>query len=96
MTSPKLPPEVRWALWALRAGLAVALVGIVGFLLSFGQVGAPSLASADYHPMPTVALASVVAWFVGVGVATGARLHVRGVARRHASRREGLTGEDEN
>ena len=64
-TPRELPAEVRRAMWALRGGLLVAAGGIVGFFLSYNQVGAPELAAADYHPLPLGAWLSIVAWCAG-------------------------------
>lgn len=96
MTRPELPPNVRYAMWALRGGLAVAGLGIIGFFLSYSEVGAPSLASADYHAIPTLAWLSIVAWFAGMGVALAAGWHVRGVARGYARTRDGNVEEEED
>lgn len=71
-------------MWALRGGLALSAAGILGFLLSYNAVGAPALAAADYHPIPPVAWASIVAWVAGIGIALGARWYAVAAAARRA------------
>lgn len=75
-------------MWVLRVGLGIAALGIIGFFLSYGQVGAPELAAADRHPLPVVAWLSILAWCIGMIVAVAAGWHVRRVARRYAVRQE--------
>lgn len=94
--SAELPVAARRAMWTLRAGLGVAAAGIVGFFLSYGQVGAPSLAAADYHPMPPLALLSIGAWVAGMTVALAAGWHARGLARKYASERAVSQGDGED
>ena len=93
--SRELPPEVRRALWVLRGGLGIAALGIVGFFLSFNDVGAPALAAADRHPLPMGAWVSILAWCAGMVVALSAGWHIRGVARRYAEKQAARAEESE-
>lgn len=90
--SGTVPQAARTSMLLLRAGLAVAALGIIGFFLSYGQVGAPALASADFHPMPPLAWASIVAWAAGMVVALGARTFAAWSAARRMSRTEEPSG----
>lgn len=87
-----MPREGRVAMWMLRAGLALAAAGIAGFFLSYGQVGAPAVAGADFHAPPPAAVLSIVAWVAGMALAFGARWYAVAVAAGRAARQAEADG----
>lgn len=87
-----LSREGRIAMWMLRAGLALAALGIVGFLFSYGQVGSPAVSAADFHAPPPVAVASIVAWVAGMALAFGARWYAVATAAARAVRQAEADG----
>lgn len=63
-----VPPRVRAHIYLFYAGMAIAGLGLAGFVLSFGQVGSSSQALIDVHDdTPVVAYASIFAWVIGLG-----------------------------
>jgi hypothetical protein len=62
-----LPARVRAHLYVFWVGMAVAGLGLAGFILSFWQVGSASAAAVDVHrDVPYLAYASIAAWLVGL------------------------------
>lgn len=67
MSLKHLPAHVRAHLYLFWVGAVAAALGILGFFLSFNQVGSPAQASIDVHTdIPTFAYASIAAWLVGI------------------------------
>jgi hypothetical protein len=65
--SGSVPKRVRAYAYAFYAGGAFAAVGLVGFILSFGQVGSARQAAVDVHTdVPVLAYLSIAAWAVGL------------------------------
>jgi hypothetical protein len=49
--------------------MAAAGLGVVGFFLSFWEVGSPAQAAIDVHEqVPVLAYASIFAWVVGLAL----------------------------
>jgi len=64
-----LPARVRTYLYVFWAGTAVAGLGVVGFVLSFWQVGSADQATIDVHyAVPVLAYASILAWITGLAL----------------------------
>ncbi|MBN1192819.1 MAG: hypothetical protein JXA36_03900 [Coriobacteriia bacterium] len=62
-----LPPQVRVYLYIFWVGMGIAGIGVVGFFLSFWQVGSAAQAAIDVHDnVPVFAYASILAWVVGL------------------------------
>jgi hypothetical protein len=64
-----LPPRVRAHLYLFWVGMALSAAGIVGFFVSFWQVGSPKAAALDVHTdVPVFAYASIFAWGIGLAI----------------------------
>lgn len=62
-----VPTHVRAHIYLFWVGAVAAALGILGFFLSFNQVGSPALAAIDVHDrIPVFAYASIGAWLVGL------------------------------
>lgn len=69
MSLKAVPLHVRVYIVLYWIGLVAAGLGVVGFFLSYSQVGAPALAAIDVHrEIPVLAYGSIFAWVVGLGV----------------------------
>lgn len=67
MSPAGVPARVRFLLWLYYAGIIAGALGIVGFIVSFGQVGSAAQAAIDVHKdIPVLAYASIAAWLVGL------------------------------
>ncbi|MHB8051370.1 MAG: hypothetical protein ACYDHQ_09170 [Coriobacteriia bacterium] len=74
MSIRNVPPAVRLQLYVFWVGMAVAGIGVVGFFLSFWQVGSSSAAAVDVHSdVPVLAYASIVAWVIGLAAMWSSR-----------------------
>jgi len=64
-----LPPHVRAHLYLFWVGMALAGAGVVGFVVSFWQVGSSRAAALDVHTdVPVLAYASIFAWVIGLAI----------------------------
>lgn len=64
-----VPRRVRNHLYLYRGSMVLGGLGLVGFLLSYGQVGSPAVAEADLAaPFPVLAYASIGLWVVGIAL----------------------------
>ena len=69
MSLKLLPPHVRAHLYLFWLGMALAGLGVLGFFISFWQVGSASAATVDVHyDVPVFAYASIAAWVMGLGI----------------------------
>ncbi len=69
MSIRALPRNVRIHLYLFWTGMVLAGAGVLGFVLSFWEVGSSSAASVDVHSeTPVLAYASIAAWVIGLGV----------------------------
>ena len=67
MSLKVLPPHVRAHLYLFRVGMVASGLGVVGFFLSFWQVGSARQAAIDVHTdVPVLAYASILAWVGGL------------------------------
>ncbi|MHB1017005.1 MAG: hypothetical protein ACYC2X_03810 [Coriobacteriia bacterium] len=67
MSIRNVPSAVRLQLYLFWTGMVIAGIGVVGFFLSFWQVGSSSAASVDVHSdVPVLAYASIAAWVLGL------------------------------
>jgi hypothetical protein len=63
-----VPRNVRVHIYLFWTGIVLAGVGVLGFLLSFWQVGSSAAATVDVHSeIPVLAYASIAAWVIGLG-----------------------------
>jgi hypothetical protein len=87
-----LPPHVRAHLYLFWAGMALAGLGVLGFFISFWQVGSASAATVDVHyDVPVFAYASIAAWVLGLGIMWYSRRQVdRAVAAKLKADREAM------
>jgi hypothetical protein len=54
-------------LYLYWVGMVIAGLGVVGFFLSYWQVGSPAQAAIDVHDrVPVLAYASIFAWVAGL------------------------------
>lgn len=92
MSLKHVPPHVRAHLYLFWVGAVGAALGIVGFFLSFGEVGAPAQATIDVHyDVPVLAYASIGAWVVGLGLMWYSRRQLNAaVAKKLAEDREAI------
>jgi hypothetical protein len=78
----QVPAHVRAHLYLGWFGMALAAVGIVTFIASFGAVGSASAAAIDVHTeVPWVAYAGIAAWVIGLGIAWYSRRRLRAALR---------------
>ena len=67
MSIRNVPTAVRIQLYLFWAGMVIAGLGVMGFFLSFWEVGSSAAAVVDVHDdIPILAYASIVAWIVGL------------------------------
>lgn|GEM_PF-1402642 len=67
MSLSELPARVRAHVYLFWVGMAVAGAGVLGFFLSFWQVGSATQAAIDVHTeVPVFAYASILAWVGGL------------------------------
>lgn len=92
MSLKHVPPRVRAHLYLFWVGAVGAALGILGFFLSFGEVGSPAQASIDVHyDIPVLAYASIAAWLVGLVFMWYSRRQLNAaVARKLAEDREAM------
>lgn len=70
MNLKNVPPHVRRYMYITWMGMAVSALGVLGFILSFWQVGSPAQATVDVHTdTPWGAYISIFAWVIGLAVA---------------------------
>jgi hypothetical protein len=63
-----VPSRVRAHIYLYYAGAGIGVLGLIGFILSFGQVGSSAQATVDVHTdVPVFAYASIALWLVGLG-----------------------------
>lgn len=68
MSLRAVPRNVRVHIYLYWSGIVLAGAGVLGFLLSFWQVGSSSAATVDVHSeIPVLAYASIAAWVIGLG-----------------------------
>ena len=69
MSLKVLPPHVRAHLYLFWVGMATAGVGVIGFFVSFMQVGSSRAAAVDVHTdVPVFAYISIAAWVIGLAL----------------------------
>lgn len=69
MSLKVLPPHVRAHLYLFWVGMALSGAGVIGFFVSFWQVGSSRAAALDVHTdVPVFAYASILAWVVGLAI----------------------------
>lgn len=92
MSLKVLPPHVRAHLYLFWAGMVLAGLGVLGFFLSFWQVGSALAATVDVHEeVPIFAYASIAAWVVGLGIMWYSRRQVdRAVTAKLKADREAM------
>jgi len=92
VTLKVLPPRVRAHLYLFWVGMAASGLGVVGFFLSFWQVGSPAQAGIDVHEtIPVLAYASIFAWVIGLIVMRYSRWWLdTAVAKRKSESREAM------
>lgn len=92
MSLKVLPPHVRAHLYLFWAGMGLAGLGVLGFFVSFWQVGSASAAKVDVHyDVPVFAYASIFAWVIGLAVMWYGRRQVdRAVAAKLKADREAM------
>lgn len=77
-----VPKRVRAYAYAFYAGGALAALGLVGFILSFGQVGSARQAAVDVHTdVPVLAYLSIAAWALGLLTVWRSRRALEAAAR---------------
>lgn len=69
MSLKVLPKRVRVHLYLFYAGMVLAGLGVIGFILSYNQVASSAQAMIDVHnDVPVVAYAAIFAWAIGLGL----------------------------
>lgn len=69
MSLKVLPKRVRVHLYLFYAGMVLAGLGVIGFILSYNQVASSAQAMIDVHnDIPVVAYAAIFAWAIGLGL----------------------------
>jgi len=78
-----VPARVRAHMYLTWAGMALGAVGILGFILSFNQVGSPAQAVVDVHrDIPWVAYISIFMWAGGMLLAWYGRKQLNAAVRK--------------
>jgi hypothetical protein len=78
-----VPTSVRVHLYITWAGMALGALGIIGFILSYGQVGSPAQAAADLqNKIPWFAYISIFAWVGGLLLAWYGRMRLNAAVRK--------------
>ncbi|MDY0340603.1 MAG: hypothetical protein RBS17_05275 [Coriobacteriia bacterium] len=92
MSIRDVPPAVRIQLYLFWAGMVIAGIGVVGFMLSFWEVGSSAAAVIDVHDeTPVLAYASIAAWIAGLGTMWWSRRRLEAaVAEKYAGDQAGL------
>lgn len=92
MSLRSVPAHVRTHIYLFWVGLGTSGLGIVGFFLSFWQVGSPAQAAVDVHrEVPVLAYASIFAWLAGLIIMWYSRRRLdAAVAAKLASDREAM------
>jgi len=79
----ELPSHVRANVYLSWAGMAVAALGILGFLLSFNSIaGTEQIASDGQAVFPWFAYISIFAWAVGLVMTGIGRRNIRAAVRK--------------
>ena len=82
MSLSSVPPRVRRFLYLYYAGLVLGALGLIGFVVSFGQVGSPAQAAIDVHEdVPVLAYASIVLWLLGLAAMWSGRRALNAAVR---------------
>lgn len=69
MSMHDVPKRVRNHLYLYRGSMVLGGLGVLGFLLSYGQVGSPAVADADLSaPFPVLAYVSIGVWVLGIAL----------------------------
>ena len=98
MSLSDAPPRIRRFIYLYYAGIAIGALGLVGFVVSFGQVGSAAQAAIDVHEdVPVLAYASIAAWLVGLGTMWFAKRTLDAAVREKMSQNRiaALVGEDQ-
>lgn len=67
MSFKDVPASVRMNMYIAWAGMVLGAAGILGFILSFNQVGSPAAAVTDVHrDIPWIAYISIFMWVSGM------------------------------
>ena len=83
MSLKELPPHVRGNVYLSWFGMALAALGILGFLLSFGSIAGPEQIASDGQAVfPWVAYVSIFAWAVGLAISWFGRRNIRTAVRK--------------
>lgn len=92
MSLRQVPLHVRVHLYLFWAGAVAAALGIVGFFLSFNEVGSPAQAVYDVqYDVPELAYASIAAWVIGLLLMWYSRRRLNAaVAKRQAETRSAM------
>jgi len=78
----ELPVHVRNNVYLSWVGMALAGLGIVGFILSFGSIAGPEQIASDGQAVfPWIAYISILAWAVGLVVSWIGRRNIRTAVR---------------
>jgi hypothetical protein len=87
-----VPAHVRAHYYLFWTGAVVSALGILGFFLSFNEVGSPAQATIDVHTdIPELAYASIAAWLLGMVVMWYGRRRVNvAVAKKLRENREAM------
>jgi len=65
-----VPPRVRNYIYITWTGMGLGLLGLLGFIASFFQVGSPTVAAADLNAeTPWFAYISIFVWLAGLAIA---------------------------
>jgi uncharacterized membrane protein len=95
----EVPPRVRRFIYLYYAGIVIGALGLIGFVVSFGQVGSAAQAAIDVHETaPVLAYASIAAWLVGLATMWFAKRTLDAAVREKMSQNRiaALAGEDQS
>lgn len=82
MSIKDVPVRVRTYMYMTWAGMGIGALGIIGFILSFSQVGSPAVAEADLSAaIPWGAYAAILAWVIGISLAWFGRRRLNAAVR---------------
>ena len=77
-----VPGHVRRSLYITWTGMGLGALGLIGFILSFWQVGSPAVAAADLNAAtPWGAWISIFVWVTGLAVAWSGRRQLNAAVR---------------
>jgi hypothetical protein len=87
-----VPSHVRTLLYLFWIGAVAAALGILGFFLSFSEVGSPAQATIDVHrEIPVLAYASIAAWLLGMVLMWLTRIRLNAeVAKKQRADRDAM------